>query len=110
MRIKCSTKGCYSHSVRGLREIRAKVVFDYIYHVLGAGISLEGEKAYNQYVADAKRQLVDSAKELGERPTLHLKQINDLEAQIEEQQLIVVRRKETTSSSRWREKNIASQR
>lgn len=91
LRIKCSTKGCYSHSVKGLREIRAKVVFDYIYQVLDAGISLEGEKAYNQYVADAKHQLVDSAKELESDQRSISKQINDLEAQIEEQQLVVVR-------------------
>lgn len=91
LRIKCSTKGCYSHSVRGLREIRAKVIFDYIYRVLDAGISLEGEKAYNQYVTDAKRQLVDSAKELESDQRSISKQINDLESIITNQQLIVVR-------------------
>ncbi len=91
LRIKCSTKDCYSHSVKGLREIRAKVIFEYIYQVLEAGITLVGEKAYNQYVADAKRQLVSSAKELENDQRSISKQINDLEVQIEEQQLILVR-------------------
>lgn len=63
LRIKCSTSGCYFHQVKGLREIRAKVIFDYIYEVLASSIGID-EKAYNQYIADAKRQLVSLAKEL----------------------------------------------
>ncbi len=90
LRIKCSTKECYSHSVKGLREIRAKVIFEYIYEVLSSGIGIN-EKAYNHYVADAKRQLVSSAKELESDQRSISKQINDLESQIEEQQIIVAR-------------------
>ena len=82
-------KGLLLTLCQRLAEIHARLFFP-IYQVLDAGISLEGEKP-TMYVADAKHQLVDSAKEL-ERPTFHLsKQINDLEAQIEEQQLVVVR-------------------
>ncbi len=90
LRIKCSTGGCYSHKVKGLREIRAKVIFEYVYEVLAGGIGID-EKAYNQYVADAKRQLVSSAKELESDQRSISKQINDLETIISDQQLIVVR-------------------
>lgn len=90
LRIKCSTGGCYSHKVRGLREIRAKVIFEYIYEVLAGGIGID-EKAYNQYVAEAKSQLVSSAKELESDQRSISKQINDLETIISDQQLIVVR-------------------
>lgn len=90
LRVTCSTSDCYSHSVRGLREVRGKVIFEYIYEVLSSGIGID-EKAYKKYVSVARDKLTKSAKELENEQRSISKQINDFTQIINDQQLIVSR-------------------
>lgn len=90
LRVKCANPSCETQQVRGLREIRGKVVFDYIYQILSCGIGID-EKGYNKYVFQARQSLIENSKQLETQQRSLSRQTTELEAQMEEQKRILAK-------------------